>query len=379
MAGRLFISSREYLRFARTSMRLFSWVFILGGLGVFAVTDTAVAADQYRLEGQVGLPHAGRVKKKMQVMSFEVSPATMSGASSNVGGMSGGPGQWSSKDTYEFVEMKPLVFLQLNENHRHCVMTEAPKGRFKIDGLQPGTYKLTFAIPDLGYMEKEIKVSPDSVDKDGKLKLEFDFEAEGTVIEPIDREKIPEKAAKAFEKGVKDFGKGNGKKAFKEFEEAVKEADHYAEAWEYMGMIQHSAGKLDDAEKYFRKSLEIDSNSSRSLADLGTILLVKGDPAGARALYEKAVLIMPGDPQPRAQLGMALYQLQELSLAMDQLVKAKTINPKHFSQPQILSAEIYRLWGEGENMAAELHDFIDNFPDDPKVPAIKQVLESSGQ
>ena len=256
---------------------------------------------------------------------------------------------------------------------------EAPKGRFKIDGLQPGTYKLTFAIPDLGYMEKEIKISPDSIDKDGKLKIEFDFEAEGAVIEPVEREKISDKAAAAFEKGYKEFSKGNGKKALKEFEKAVQEDDNYAEAWEHMAMIQHSEGKLDDAEKYFRKSLEIDSNSSRSLADLGTILLVKGDPAGAKTLYEKAVLIRPEDPQPRAQLGMALFQLQELSLAMDQLVKARTINPKHFSQPQILSAEIYRLWGDGQNMAAELHDFIDNFPDDPKVPAIKQALESIGQ
>ncbi len=379
MAGRLFMSTRECYRCRGTLMRLFSWVFVLGGLGVFAVTGLTLAADQYRLEGQVGLPHAGRVKKKMQVMSFEVSPATMSGASSNVGGMTGGPGQWSSKATYEYVEMKPLVFLQLNGNYRHCILAEAPKGRFKIDGLQPGTYKLTFAIPDLGYLEKEIKVSPESVDKDGKLKLEFDFEAQGTVIEPMEREKIPEKAAKAFEKGAKNFSKGKGKQAFKEFEEAVKEADHYAEAWEHMGMIKHTEGKLDDAEKYFRKSLEIDPNSYRALADLGTILLLKGDPAGAKGLYEKAVLLRPDDPQTRAQLGMALFQLQELSQSMDQLVKARTLNPKHFSQPQILSAEIYRLWGEGQNMAAELNDFIDNFPDDPKVPAIKQALESIGQ
>ena len=104
-------------------MRLFSWVLILGGLGVFAVTDTAIAADQYRLEGQVGLPHAGRVKKKMQVMSFENTAAPLRGGVSNIGANSGGDfttastggaRQVRTRDTYEYVEMKPLVFLQLN-------------------------------------------------------------------------------------------------------------------------------------------------------------------------------------------------------------------------------------------------------------------------
>jgi len=228
-------------------------------------------------------------------------------------------------------------------------------------------------------MEKMVSISPDVVDKDRKLKLEFEFESIGAVMEPVERDKISEKAVKAFEKGTKEYGKGNGKKAFKEFESAVKEDEGYAEAWEYMGMIQHTEKNLDDAEKYFRKSLEIDPNSFRSLEDLGTILLLKGDPAGARGYYEQAMLIRPEDPQLRTQLGMALFQLQELTLALDQVVKALALDPRHFSQPQILAAEIFRLMGEKGKMAAELRDFLDNFPDDPKVPAVKQALAAAGQ
>lgn len=375
MGDRLFFLSRVYSGVLKGLTRQVFWVSILGALGVFAFIDTALAADQYRMEGQVKLPHAGRVKKNVHVTSW-TALISMRYRAANTETVSSGTSRLKPRSVYGYVEMKPLVFLQLEGDYRHCIMVEAPKGKFKIEGIEPGTYKLTFAIPDLGYVEKEIKVTPDAAEKDGKFKIEFEFEAKGAVVEHIEREDISGKAAEAFQKGFKEFSKGNEKKAFKEFENAVKEDDHYAEAWEHMGVIKHTEGKLDDAEKYFKKSLEIDSNSYRSLTDLGTIMLVKGDPAAARDLYEKAILIRPDDPQPRAQLGMALFQLQELSLAIDQLVKARTIDPAHFSQPQLLSAEIFRLLGEGDNMKAELKSFLENFPDDPKGPAVKQTLES---
>jgi regulator of sirC expression with transglutaminase-like and TPR domain len=71
---------------------------------------------------------------------------------------------------------------------------------------------------------------------------------------------------------------------------------------------------------------------------------------------------------------MALFQLEKFSEALDQLAKARTIDPEHFSQPQILAAEIFRILGSRESVVAELEDFLEHFPDDPKVPAIKEVL-----
>ena len=346
---------------------------IIISAGFFILSGT-VLADGFELEGKVGLPHAGRVKQKVQVESFDVVTAPMRSGSANTGSVSSAPGRWNPRDTYQYVEMRPLAFLQDEDDSRHCLMEDASRGRFRFKDLAPGSYKLTFAIPDLGFMEMNVKVSADVADSDGKVKLEFEFDPQGTVIEPVERKGVADKAVKAFEKGSSEFGKGKLKNALKEFEKAVEEDEGYAEAWEYMGMIQHTEEKLDDAEISFRKSLEIDPNSFRSLADLGTILLVKGDAAGARELYEKALLIRPDEPQPRAQLGMALFQLQELSLALDQLVKARTIDPAHFSQPQLLAAEIYRLWGEYDNMKAELESFLENYPDDPKADAVKQAL-----
>ena len=373
MFGKTILFSGKHYFFPKMISRIISMSLLVGGLGILLVQDAA-AADLYRLEGKVGLPHAGRVKQKVQVESYDVVTAPMRAGAANTGSVSSSPGRWNPRDTYKYVEMRPLAFLQNQDDSRHCLMEDASKGRFRFKDLTPGSYKLTFAVPDLGFMEMDVKISADSADSGGRVSLEFEFEPEGDVIEPIEREGVSDKAVKAFEKGASEFSKGNAKKALKEFEKAVKEDDQYAEAWEYMGMIKHSMEEMEDAEKYFKKSLEIDPNSYRSLADLGTILLVKGDPAGARDMYEKALLIRPDDPQPRAQLGMALFQLQELTLALDQLVKARTIDSGHFSQPQLLSAEIFRLWGDGANMKAELEDFLKNFPDDPKSAPVRQAL-----
>jgi len=355
---------------------LFAWGIMFGLVSAGAFHDAGSAAGTLSLEGEVGLPHAGRVKKKVQVLSFDVVTAPMRGGAANTGSVSSAPGQWRPRETYEYVEMEPLVFLRKTGDARFCRMADASRGSFRIEDLEAGNYRLIFAVPDLGSMEKRVEVRPESADNEGKIRIEFEFTPEGDTVEPVEREKISSKAARAFEKGAEEFNKGNGKKAFEEFEEAVNEDDHYAEAWEHMGIIRHSEDRLDEAEEYFRKSIEIDPNSFRALADLGTILLLKGDPAGAKELYERAILIRPNDPQPRTQMGMALFQLEEFSRALEHLAIAKTIDPEHFSQPQILAAEIFRIIGDREGVVAELNDFLKHFPDDPKVPAIKDVLNA---
>ena len=371
-------------RFAGLSMGLIFLSGILAGPGAAPGQNGLPAPPRFRLEGQVGLPNGGLVKKKLQVLGFEDS-APADGKEEGGGSQTSGkidsaspvnPGKESPRDFYEYGEMEPLVFLQRAGDPRHCLITEASEGRFEIRDLSPGTYKLTFAIPGLGCMDKSVKIASWPADGDGRLKLDFDFEPIGVVIEPVERGKISEKAASVFEKGSLYFSRGNGEKAFGEFEKAVREDIHYAEAWEYMGIIRHLEGNREDAEKYFRKALEIDPNSYRALEYRGTILLLKEDFPGARALFERAVLIRPDDPFPRTQLGTVFYKMQELTRALDQLVKARALDPRHYSQPQIITAEVFRTLRDRESVTLELEDFLENFPDDPKVPAVRKVLDS---
>lgn len=370
--------------FAGRSMGLVLFYCLLAGPGAALGQDGLYAPARFRLEGQVVLPNGGLIKKKLQVLDVGDS-APAGGKEEGSGSETSGetefaspvnPGKESPRDFYEYGEMEPLVFLQRAGDPRHCLMADAAEGRFEIKDLSTGTYKLTFAIPGLGCMNKSVKIAPELADGDGSLKLDFDFKPMGVVIEPVGRGKISEKASSVFEKGSRYFSQGDGEKAFGEFEKSVREDSHYAEAWEYMGIIRHLEGNREDAEKYFRKALEIDPNSYRALEYRGTILLVKEDFPGAKALFERAVQIRPDDPFPRTQLGTVFYKMQELTLALDQLVKARALDPRHYTQPQIITAEVFRTLRDRERVTLELEDFLENFPDDPKVPEVRKVLDS---
>jgi len=316
------------------------------------------------LEGRIFLPNRGRVERKIQIPGLE-EPRRPSGTAERI----------PESGFYESVEMEPLLFLQLAGSPRNCLVAFAPGGRFAIQGLSPGTYRLTFAIPDFGSMEKSLLLDPDPSGNTVR-RFEFRFEPEGEVVLRAEREPVPGEAAAAFTRGAEALERGELEVARNAFGEALDAAPGFAEAWEYLGIVRKSESDLAEAERCFRMSLENDPNSCPALEYLGTILLLRGDLEEAGDLLRRAVRIRPGDPFARTQLGTVLYHRQELSSSLDQLVKARALDPRHHSQPQLMTAEVFRVLRDRESAALELADFIANFPDDPKVPTLRRVLEA---
>ena len=332
-------------------------------LVILTVLLGATAAEDLGVKGIVALPQGGRVVMKLQIRGPEINVAR-------------DPGTEANRGTYEEVEVVPRVFLQLERDPRHCVTTPAPGGEFLFEGLSPGNYEITIAVPGLGSMGKSIRLARGLAGSDGYQMLNFDFESPVRMVEPLRRAEVSGQAATRFERGAAKFGEGSLSEARVEFDQAVSIDPHYAEAWEYLGIIHRREGNLKEAENCFRKALQIDPNSYWALEYLGTILMSNGDVDQARELFERAVLLRPDDPYPRTQLGKIFFELQELSAARGQLVKARALDPRHFTQPQLSSAEVFRILKDRDSVAAELDDFIKNFPDDPKVPAVRRVLES---
>ncbi len=62
-----------------------------------------------------------------------------------------------------------------------------------------------------------------------------------------------------------------------------------------MGWVLYRLGRLDEAESYLRRALQI-RNDPEVAAHLGEILWVKGDRAEARRVWDGALRVAPGDP-----------------------------------------------------------------------------------
>ena len=80
-------------------------------------------------------------------------------------------------------------------------------------------------------------------------------------------------------------------------------------------------GELEDAERLYRKALEIDPQLASAMTNLGNLRHKAGDTAEARALYEKALEHDPSLAEARYNLGNLLEDVGETELAISELVR----------------------------------------------------------
>lgn len=80
-------------------------------------------------------------------------------------------------------------------------------------------------------------------------------------------------------------------------------------------------GEIEEAERLYRKALEVDPHLAAAMTNLGNLRHRAGDTAEARALYEKALDHDPGLAEARYNLGNLLEDLGETELAISELVR----------------------------------------------------------
>jgi tetratricopeptide (TPR) repeat protein len=80
-------------------------------------------------------------------------------------------------------------------------------------------------------------------------------------------------------------------------------------------------GDLEDAERLYRKALDVDPQLASAMTNLGNLRHRAGDTAEARKLYEKALEHDPGLAEARYNLGNLLEDLGETDLAISELVR----------------------------------------------------------
>ena len=344
------------------------------------------------LKGVVQLVDGGKIKRKIRVPSFETveAPVGRTAGSLDRGilgrnmyegtGEAGTLKQIYMRESTSYTEIIPVVFLMEtgDTGSTRAVITE--KGAFRFTALPAGEYELTIAVPGHTPVIKKLKL--EASENGGVTEFVHPFKASSSEESRLlqnhyNPKSVSEKARSDYDRGVKAINEARLDDALVHLELAVERDDSFTEAYERMGLIHLSRGEMDKAEASFRKALQSDPCSYRSLSNLGTILLNKGENAEAVKHHSQAVKMRPQDPQARYHLAMSHFQLRDLEKASDQLAKEKAIDPTHFTQPQLLSAEIFRIQENYDAMAAEMEDFLELFPDDPKTGQVRQALEEA--
>lgn len=255
-------------------------------------------------------------------------------------------------------------------------------GHFRFRKLQAGPYTLVISIRSHGDVRQTVEIGPGTADPRGRVRLRLEFkDSDFTLANDLRRftvsvkeSTIPKRALRDYEEAQKDLSRHAVDSAVKRLEDAVDRAPQFAMAWNNLGTIAYQTRNYARAEECFRQALREDPHSYEALVNLGGVLvnLQKLDEALDRNV--QAVALRDNDALAQAQLGMTYYLLGNLELAKRHLERARDLDPAHFSNPQLLLAEIDVRQGDPRAAAAVLDDFLAHHPDWPQASQVRRNI-----
>ncbi|MFB3903457.1 MAG: tetratricopeptide repeat protein [Acidobacteriota bacterium] len=254
-------------------------------------------------------------------------------------------------------------------------------GTFKFRKLLQGSYVLIVAVSRQGEMRKTVEIGPTHADNKGIVREEFKFtpvaSADDDEIVQRSQLTIPKKAQQEVHRSLECLGKNDVEGARKHLLSAIEIAPHYAEAWNQLGVIAYQTGDYPAAEQHFRRSLKEDPGAYWALVNLGGALLAVRKDAEALKINQRAVRRAPEDALAHSQLGKNYLMLGDFEKAETHLRQAKSLDPRHFSSPQLSLADLYLLQSRYEERIREMEEYLKYHPDGELAERVRTLLKQA--
>jgi len=252
-------------------------------------------------------------------------------------------------------------------------------GRFQFKKIAAGVYTLAVFVPGRGETRKTIDVGPSTAGKRGRVELvirldEAKMAPDRTGVVSMKELSIPDRAREEYRNAGRKLGQRDIAGAIASLNRAVEIAPQFSAAWNHLGTIAYQTQRYEDAERYFRKALEVDGSAYEPLVNLGGVLVTVGRYDEAWNYNLHAVLYRPNDALAQSQMGMTYFGLGKLELAEGYLLEARKLDGGHFSHPQLLLAEIYIRQKRSEAAADQLEEFLRYHPDWPQAAEMRRGI-----
>jgi tetratricopeptide (TPR) repeat protein len=171
-------------------------------------------------------------------------------------------------------------------------------GAFSFQGLRPGRYSIK--VQAIGFQPAELRIDSSSASQHGLSVALRPMESAQThsVGKTISAHELamPEPSRELLDRGIKKlYSEKNGEAALQDFQFAIKTSPDFYEAYYLAGMAYLWLQNSVEAEKHFRKSVEL---SHKSYPDaniaLGSLLLQRGEKAEGESLLRQG---LAGNPR----------------------------------------------------------------------------------
>jgi len=133
-------------------------------------------------------------------------------------------------------------------------------------------------------------------------------------------------------KGIAALNAGDTNGAKAAFEVAVQKNPKQADAHHYLGLVNDQTGNKAEAERNYRKALELQPDLEESAVNLAAILIETGKYDDAAGLMKKAIAKNPKSAALQVNLGMALSGKNDVdgaSKAFEEAIKLEPDNGIH--------------------------------------------------
>ncbi len=283
-----------------------------------------------------------------------------------------------------FPPMRTFVFLTSHDGLFADRALSNYKGRFKFKKLKPGTYSVTLFHPYWGETHRTIEVTGSFADEDGRIDVTVPFPRSEQGRERMLRMRtlvsakqlsISSKAWSELRKARRQLSKNNSDAAVAHLEKAVEISPQFAVAWNFLGKIAYREQRLENAEEYFRKALGEAPEAYAPTVNLGGTLLALGRYSDALPYNTAAAEMRPDDALANAQVGVNYFFHRKYEEAEPYLLRAKRLDPSHFTNPQLVLAQTYEIQGRSEEAIAELREFLARHPDSALTGKIRSAIE----
>jgi tetratricopeptide (TPR) repeat protein len=254
-----------------------------------------------------------------------------------------------------------------------------PAGRFHFSDILPGAYTLSVITAAHGEWHETIDVGPAAADDRGRVNVRIRIDGAKTLDDRRDvvsasELSIPASAWKEYAKSEQRLSKRDVEGAVAHLQRATEIAPQFAVAWNSLGTIAYHSRQYQQAEQYFRKGLAANPDEYAPLVNLGGVLLTLGRFQEAWSYNTLAVSKQPNDALAHSQLGMACAALDKLDAAESELRKAIRMDPRHFTNPQLILADVYVRTNRREAAADMLEQFLQIHPDYSAAAKIRERI-----
>ena len=275
------------------------------------------------------------------------------------------------------------VLVTLSDSEQVNLATEATdgSGAFRFSALKRGTY--TVSINVSGYEPLTLGVDMNfASDRGIPIYLRADSKDKTSAPGSVSTHELsmPEKARDSMASGKKKLYKDkDAAGGLADFQQAISAAPDYYEAHYEAAMAYLTLGNRGEAEKSFRKSIEVSTDKyGEAEVGLGTMMIDKGEYTAAERAIRRGIQLNPNLWLGHYELGRTFLNEKKISDARDSAEQARLLAPSAAIVYRLLS-NIHLQQKDYPALLQDLDMYLKLDPDSPAGARAKQLREQVQQ